>query len=191
MATLEPIVTTQGGRHERSFGPARGPLGPGQLGPSPMEKRAGPSCRIWPESLSVRSGLSPSQLAGPRNRSIGMAGAWREHGGGMVSIEWGVAGACERHGGGVAGAWRGCGECVATQAWRGRKKLSPFMSAAAGAVVRVATRLAGPGNYVHWTRPTRICRMHKQKRCGRTCIAASGIVFLISGHRPSCQIRRR
>ena len=182
---------TQGGRHERSFGPARGPLGPGQLGPSPMEKRAGPSCRIWPESLSVRSGLSPSQLAGPTNRCNGMAGAWPESGGSMVSTEWGVAGAWLGHGGAVARAWRGCGEWVATQAWRGIKKLSPFMSAAAGAVVRAATGLAGPGKYVHWMRPTRIYRMHQRTRRGRSCIAASGIVFFISVHRPSCQIRRR
>ena len=46
----------QGGRHERSFGPARGPLGPGWLGPGPTKKSAGPVPQNKTENQPVRSG---------------------------------------------------------------------------------------------------------------------------------------
>ena len=50
------MLATQGGRHERAFWPARGPLGPAQLGPGPLKKIAGPVHEIWTENSSVRSG---------------------------------------------------------------------------------------------------------------------------------------
>ena len=88
----------------------------------------------------------------------------------------------------MAGAWRVCGECVATQAGRGRKKLSPFMSAAAGAVVRAATGLSGPGDLVHWMRQSLVSRLSQRNRRGRSYGAASIIVPFVSVHWPSVTV---
>jgi hypothetical protein len=67
------VLAGQGGRDERAFWPARGPLRTGPNGPSPLVNLAGPVCRIRPENTTGPVRISPGPTSGPRTAAGAVA----------------------------------------------------------------------------------------------------------------------